>query len=45
MVKQPANNYGFMIKLQNEEHYRALMFASSNHKNPQLRPTLKVYYK
>jgi hypothetical protein len=45
MVKQPANNYGFMIRLQNENFYRALMFASSNHKNPLLHPTLKVYYK
>jgi hypothetical protein len=45
MVKQPVSNHGFMIKLQNEDHYRALMFASSNHKNPQLHPTLKVYYK
>jgi hypothetical protein len=45
MVKQPATNNGFMIKLQDENYYRALMFASSNHKNPQLRPLLKVYYK
>lgn len=45
MVKEPANNYGFMIRLQNENFYRALMFASSNHKNQQLHPTLKVYYK
>ena len=45
MVKQPANNNGFMIRLQNEDYYRALMFASSNHKNPELHPTLKVYYR
>ncbi|MVT12608.1 DNRLRE domain-containing protein [Chitinophaga tropicalis] len=45
MVKQPANNNGFMIRLQNEDYYRALMFASSNHKNLELHPTLKVYYK
>jgi hypothetical protein len=45
MVKQPASNHGFMIKLQDENYYRALMFASSNHKNPALHPMLKVFYK
>lgn len=45
MVKQPASNNGFMIKLQNEEHYRALTFANSNNKNPKLHPTLRVLYK
>ena len=43
MVK--ADNYGFMIRLQHENFYRALMFASSNHKNQALHPVLKVYYK
>lgn len=37
-------NYGVMIRLQTEDHYRRLNFASSDHSNPSMRPKLKVTY-
>lgn len=39
-----SGNHGFMIRLQTEEHYRRLNFASSNHADPLLHPQLKVCY-
>jgi hypothetical protein len=45
MVRAPASNFGFMIRLRNEQHYRALMFASSNHPKAELHPQLKVHYR
>jgi len=45
MVANPASNFGFMIKLETENHYRSLMFASSNYSNSALWPELTVTYK
>lgn len=39
-----SENYGFMIKLQTEEYYRNLTFASSDHEDPKLWPELEVTY-
>jgi hypothetical protein len=44
MVTNPATNFGFMLKLQTEIHYRSLIFASSDHSNPALWPELTVTY-
>ena len=48
MVKKwhskPSENNGFMIKLNDEKHYRCLIFASSDHLNPKLHPKLEVTY-
>ncbi len=39
-----GNNYGFMLKLQTEAHYRNMVFASSDHSNADLHPELVVTY-
>ncbi len=39
-----SDNNGFMLQLDTEEHYRGLLFASSDHPNPDLRPRLEVTY-
>ncbi len=38
------NNNGFLLKLQNEAHYRSVIFASSNHADSTLWPELKIKY-
>ncbi len=42
MISQ--NNFGFMLRLDNEEPYRAINFCSSDHTNPNLRPKLTISY-
>lgn len=37
-------NNGFMMKMQNENYYRRLNFASSDHADPKLHPQLLVCY-
>ncbi len=44
MVNDPETNFGFMIKLDTEVLYRSVLFASSNHSNPDLWPELTVTY-
>ena len=44
MAEDPANSYGFLLKLENERFYRAMIFASSDHINKNVRPLLDVYY-
>lgn len=39
-----GQNNGFMLKLQNETHYRGVVFASSDHPNSDLRPRIEVEY-
>lgn len=39
-----SDNYGFMIRLVTEQHYRRLNFASSDNANTALHPSLKVCY-
>jgi len=43
-VQNPATNYGFMMRLETEAHYRAIRFASSDHPNSALHPELTVVY-
>lgn len=46
-VANPATNYGFMMRLQDESNappYRVLLFASNNNPTPALRPQLVAYY-
>jgi hypothetical protein len=38
-------NHGFMLKLKNEQYYRSLLFASSEHTNASSRPKLVINYK
>lgn len=38
------SNFGFMLKLQDENFYRRMSFCSSNHTNPALRPKLSITY-
>jgi gliding motility-associated-like protein len=44
MVSNPTSNFGFMMKLQTETHYKSLVFASSDHSNSALHPELIVTY-
>lgn len=39
-----GQNFGFMLQLQTEAHYRGVHFASSDHATPALRPRLTVTY-
>ncbi|MDF1695699.1 MAG: DNRLRE domain-containing protein [Saprospiraceae bacterium] len=45
MVKNPDESHGFMYKLENEDYYRAMIFASSDHDNQDLHPELIIEYK
>ena len=40
----PELNYGFMLQLEEEYQYAAMVFASSNHLNPEKRPNLVIDY-
>jgi hypothetical protein len=40
-----SKNYGFRIRLTNENIYRSMIFASSENSNPALRPKLVIRYK
>lgn len=44
MIKNSSTNFGFMIKLEKEEYYRSMVFASSDNANPNLHPKLDIYY-
>ncbi len=39
-----SDNYGFMLRLVTEQHYRRLNFASSDNANAALHPSLKICY-
>lgn len=39
-----GNNFGWMLKIDNEVPLRKLMFASGDHSDPNLHPTLEVCY-
>jgi len=39
-----SNNYGFSLRLASETTYKAIVCASSDHSNSNVRPALKVYY-
>lgn len=40
-----GNNYGFMLRLQTEQHYRNMVFASSDHPDASLHPELEITYR
>jgi len=44
IIANRNNSYGLMLKLQNEDPYKILLFESSDHQNEHLRPKLDVYY-
>ncbi len=39
-----GNNYGFMLRLQTEQHYRNMVFSSSDNPNSALWPELEITY-
>jgi hypothetical protein len=44
MVKDSANSFGFMMRLITEQHYRALLFASSDYPDSTRWPKLEISY-
>ena len=44
MLDDPENSYGFLFRLLNEEEYRRLAFASSDHPDPVKWPMLVITY-
>lgn len=44
MVNDPSKSFGFLYQLDNENYYRAMIFASSDHENEDLHPKLEVRY-
>ena len=44
MINDPENSYGFMIKLVNEEHYRSMVFSSSDQEDPDNHPKLEIIF-
>jgi hypothetical protein len=45
MVLDPENSHGFMLRLITEETYRSLVFASSDHVDPEQWPELEIIYR
>jgi hypothetical protein len=44
MIEKPGGNYGLMISLMNENHYRRVIFGSSDNANSQKRPKLVIEF-
>jgi hypothetical protein len=44
MINDPLNSYGFMIRLVDEQQYRALVFASCNYSDQSRNPKLEICY-
>lgn len=44
MVVNPGSNYGIMLKLVTETSFKKLIFASSDHVTPAMRPKLDITY-
>ena len=44
MVANPDESFGFMYMLENEDFYRAMIFASSDHVDSDLHPKLEIEY-
>ncbi|HAA15396.1 MAG TPA: hypothetical protein DCE41_28340 [Cytophagales bacterium] len=42
--ENPGSAHGLMFKLENEVKFKVMFFASSNHPDETIRPTLVVYY-
>ena len=44
MINNPASSYGFLLKLQTEEHYRSLLFCSGDYPDAAKHPKLEITY-
>ncbi len=44
MVNNPSSNFGFCLSLANEQYYRSVILASSEHTDPNLQPVLEIVY-
>ncbi|HAS39981.1 MAG TPA: hypothetical protein DCS93_05850 [Microscillaceae bacterium] len=44
MLSNPTSAHGFMLSMQTQQHYRRLVFASSDHPDPLKRPKLVIIY-
>lgn len=44
MVSFPATNYGFILRMQTEDYYAGLLFASSDYVETSSRPKLEITY-
>lgn len=44
MYNNPLNSFGFMIRLETEQQFRSLVFASSNYSNSTKNPKLDICY-
>lgn len=44
IYKNPAESFGFMLRLKNENSYMKMMFAASDVKDENKRPKLEIYY-
>lgn len=44
MINNPVSSYGFLLKLQTEEHYRSLLFCSGDYPDKDKHPKLEVTY-
>ena len=44
MIADSNNSHGFLMKLLNEQHYRSMVFAASDHSDSNLHPKLDICY-
>ena len=44
MVSTPTNSFGLLLRMELDEYYQKLIFASSDEENPALRPKLEIIY-
>lgn len=44
IIDNPGAGYGFALRLQNENYYRSVIFAGSNHSDSTIRPKLEITY-
>ena len=44
MVDDPANSFGFLLRLQTEVYYRSMLFATSDHADTSIHPKLVITY-
>ena len=45
MINDKDGSYGFLLKLQVEQPYNSILFASNRYQDENLRPKLEVHYK
>lgn len=44
IINNPPTGFGFMLRLRNENYYRSMIFASSDHSDSTLHPKLVIIY-